>query len=345
MRPILFEIGGIEFPSYFTLLTVGYAIALVLALRQAKKVGVDRDDMLDLGLYMLFAGLIGSRLLHVLADGYFWDYVHLCTDPLKVDVPSFIHVKCDSDAACVAADAGALCHPINGRCHPAKDCLAALAFWQGGLAFLGGFIACLPVGIWFIRRRKMSFWKVADLAAFGIPFGLIFGRMGCFLSGCCYGAQHDGPLSLRFGGYLARLGPDATCPPHYLRINTPDGMACAFGRPAFLDHAKHGLLSPGADLSLPVYATQIWSALLALGIFLWIYFYRRRHPGYAGKAFFEFIVLYGVGRFIIEFFRADDRGLWFGDLLSTSQILALPLVAWAGWLWWKRRAAPPTEAS
>ena len=30
-------------------------------------------------------GVIGARVLHVFADGYFWDYVHLCTDPGRVE--------------------------------------------------------------------------------------------------------------------------------------------------------------------------------------------------------------------------------------------------------------------
>lgn len=338
MRPVLFEIFGVAVPSYYTLMALGFGLALYLGWREAKRIGENPDDFLDLGLTMLLAGLIGSRILHVFADGFFWDYVHLCTDPLRVEVPQFIHVQCATDADCVSAQAGALCHPETHRCHPARDCFAALAFWQGGLAFIGGLLLCIPIGTWFIRRRGMNWARVADITAFGVPIGLAFGRIGCFLSGCCYGGLTTGPTGARFSGYLTALGPDATCPANYQRIDLEaGGQACAFGRPAFLDHAEHGLLDYGADLSLAVHPTQLYESLLAFALFAWIYGWRRTHRRYAGQAFFEFCALYAIGRFTIEFFRADERGLWLGDLISTSQLLGIPLGAWALWRLWANR--------
>lgn len=338
MRPTLFELFGVAFPSYYLMMALGFGLALYLGRREAQRIGVDPEDFVDLGLYMLLAGLIGSRALHVVADGYFWDYVHLCTDPLLVEVPQFIHVKCAANADCVAAAAGELCHPDTGRCHPGRDCFAAFAFWQGGLAFIGGLLLCIPFGTWFIRKREMGWARVADITSFGVAIGLAFGRIGCFLSGCCYGGTTPGPLGVKFGGYLTALGPDATCPPNYQRIDLEaGGQACAFGRPAFLDHAEHGLLDFGADLSLAVHPTQLYESLLAFAIFAWLYGWRRTHKRYAGQMFFEFCALYAAGRFVIELFRADDRGLWFGDLISTSQLLGIPLFAWAVWRLWANR--------
>ncbi len=330
MRPILFEIGDFTLPSYYTLLTLGFLAAVFLAWREAPRKGIDPDDLLDMALYALIAGLLGARLLHVVADGYFWDYVHLCTDPLKVEVPSFIHVPCATDADCVAADAGALCHPDTGRCHPARDCFAALKFWHGGLAFLGGFLGAVGVCFVFLRRRGIPFLKAADLGSFGVPLGLGIGRLGCLLSGCCYGQVTTGPLGLRFTGFVTRAGPDLTCPPNYdLLRDTPQGPLCAFGRPAFLDHAEHGLLELGADHSLPVHPTQAYEAAFALGLFAFFYFWRRRRIRFDGQGIWEFCVAYPIGRFAIEFFRADDRGLWLGDTLSTSQLIAIPVVGYA----------------
>lgn len=349
MHPVLFEAFGVAVPSYYVMMACGFLAALYLGWRESPRVGIDPDDYIDFALYMLITALLGSRALHVLADGYFWDYVHLCTDPLQVDVPQFIHVQCATDVDCVNAEAGALCHPETGRCHPARDCFAALAFWQGGLAFIGGLIACIPVGTWFIRKRGLSWAQVADIAAFAVPASHFFGRLGCFLSGCCYGSVTTGPLGIRFKGYLTQLGPDATCPQNYQRIDLIDGsQACAFGRPAFLDHAEHGLLEFGAKLSEPVHATQAYEGLLVLAIFLWVYLWRRTHRRYAGQSFFEYVALYCVGRFVIEFFRDDDRGLWFGELVSTSQLLGLALGGWAVWRLWVHRhrqegVAPPAD--
>ncbi len=336
MYPTLLDLGFLSLPSYYTLLTLGFMTGTYLAWRECPRIGVDPDDFLDMSLYALIAGLLGARLLHVLADGYFMDYVHLCTDPLKVEVPSFIHVKCANDAACVAADAGALCHPDTGRCHPARDCLSPIKFWAGGLAFYGSFISAVPLCAWFMRSRKMPIVKVLDLAGWAFALGQAFGRTGCLLSGCCFGKVSE--AGLRFKGYVANIGPDLTCPKNYDRIKLAAdqdptlglyGKAgdylCAFGRPAFMKHAEHGHLEVGSKLSLPVHATQAYEAGMAALLFCWLYFWRRKHQKFGGQVFGEYVLGYAVIRFIIEFFRADDRGLWFGDLISTSQLIAVPL--------------------
>ena len=81
MRPIIFSLFGMEIPAYFAMLAVGFSLATWTGARQIARHGLDREVIIDLGLAMVIAGVVGSRLLHVIADGYFWDYVHLCTDP------------------------------------------------------------------------------------------------------------------------------------------------------------------------------------------------------------------------------------------------------------------------
>ncbi len=67
--------------------------------------------------------------------------------------------------------------------------------WNGGLVFYGGLIAAIATCLFFLRRRLIPFLPVADAAAFGIPLGLAFGRIGCTLAGCCYGK----PTALSWG--------------------------------------------------------------------------------------------------------------------------------------------------
>jgi phosphatidylglycerol:prolipoprotein diacylglycerol transferase len=97
-------------PSYFVLLLVGFLFATVLGCLWAKRVGQDPDVIVDLGLAMLLAGVAGGRLLHVFADGYFWDYVHLCTDPSKVNW----HV---TRSECISAYDG-IWNVAQGVCRP-----------------------------------------------------------------------------------------------------------------------------------------------------------------------------------------------------------------------------------
>lgn len=71
---------------------------------------------------------------------------------------------------------------------------------SGGLVFYGGLIGFL-VGIYcYCKRKNIEKKKVFDLVVPGIPLFHIFGRIGCFLAGCCYGANLDQPLTI-FGAF------------------------------------------------------------------------------------------------------------------------------------------------
>jgi hypothetical protein len=60
-------------------------------------------------------------------------------------------------------------------------------FWKGGLAYLGGLILAVAVCVGIALRHRASVRELADLTAPAIILGLVFGRLGCFLGGCCYG--------------------------------------------------------------------------------------------------------------------------------------------------------------
>ncbi len=192
MQGRLFTFFDIPFPSYFVLLLTGFIFATAAGAIWAKRVGQDPDVVVDLGLAMLLAGVVGARLLHVIADGYFWDYVHLCTDPSKVDWKI-------TQAECVTDRYRGVWDAAKGVCHPTEtDCWAWAKFWAGGLTYYGGFIGASLAGWWLLKRDRFPFWKAADMAGMVIPIGLGFGRMGCLLAGCCFGLPSKMPWALSF---------------------------------------------------------------------------------------------------------------------------------------------------
>ncbi len=313
-----FDLGFTQLPAYFTLLMVGFTIAILWAHAEGMRRGIDGNSILDLGLLMLACGLIGSRALHVLADGQFWDYVHLCTAPEQVPALSMgAGLRCGSDEQCLAAGLGDLCETASGLCRQHRDCLRVFKIWYGGYAYYGGFLLAVPVGIWFLRWRRVQVWKFADIAGFAIAQGLVFGRTGCLLAGCCYGAPTQAPVGLTF-------------PSH---------------SPAWSKHLSDHLIERSATTSLPVHATQLYEALACALISAFCYWRYRKGPRFDGQIFYYFMFLYAVFRFSIEYLRADDRGLWLGGLLSTSQLISLPLLLWAGWCLWRGRAWPALAAA
>jgi phosphatidylglycerol:prolipoprotein diacylglycerol transferase len=293
MIPTFGRIFGEPVPAYFALLTFGFVLATFLLARWAQRNGLDREVMIDLGLISVLAGVAGARVLHVVADGYFWDYVHLCTDPSLVDWPL-------EKAECLSESYGGVWDAAKSVCHPkATDCFAWAKFWAGGLTYYGGFLGATAAAVWLLRRDRFPFWKAADMAGFAIPIGLAFGRMGCLLAGCCFGA----PTTL------------------------PWGMSFPPRSPASEEQAKTHLIQSIRMWSEPVHPTQIYesaASLLVALICMYVVLPRKR---YDGQVFAASLVLYAVARFLVEILRRDARGGAVG--LSTSQLIGLGLIAFA----------------
>jgi len=70
--------------------------------------------------------------------------------------------------------------------------------WKGGLVYYGGLIGASLACIAYVRLKKLPLWKVADIFIPSLPLGCFFGRLGCFLNGCCYGRACDLPWAIRF---------------------------------------------------------------------------------------------------------------------------------------------------
>ncbi|RMG48245.1 MAG: prolipoprotein diacylglyceryl transferase [Acidobacteria bacterium] len=169
------------------------------------------------------------------------------------------------------------------------------------VGLLGGLATLLALA----RLERIPLGPLLDAAAVPLPLAQAIGRFGCLAAGCCYGA------ACRFWWGIRYSSPAA--------------------------HARTGV-----PLGVPLHPTPLYEALWTAGVvlpfLLWLRG-RRRRPG---ELAFAYLVAYGTGRFAIEFFRGDTlRGLWFGDRLSTSQIVSLAVVPVAAALWWRARRRPP----
>jgi phosphatidylglycerol:prolipoprotein diacylglycerol transferase len=182
-----------------------------------------------------------------------------------------------------------------------------LSLFQSGGVFYGGLLGAIPVAFWYARRHQLDGWKTADVLAPGVAVGQAIGRMGCFMAGCCYGKPASVPWAVTFTDVFANRN-----------VGTP--------------------------LDTPLHPTQIYESLacfLILGILLWMAPRKRFH----GQVVLAYVVLYAVARFVVEMFRGDAiRGFVFGGRLSTSQFIALLMVAAAAlvfpYLWRRNRLAP-----
>lgn len=170
--------------------------------------------------------------------------------------------------------------------------LDVIKIWEGGLVFYGGLIGAAVVSLYYIRKRRQSFLKVADIFMPGVALGHTIGRLGCFAAGCCYGRPAD---------------PNAW-------------WAVVFPSNPFS-------LAP---VGTPLVPSQLLEAGTEFLIFLLLIFFRRRKK-FDGEVFLLYLVFYSVSRSVLETLRGDSvRGYLIPGLLSTSQFISIGLVILAG---------------
>lgn len=158
---------------------------------------------------------------------------------------------------------------------------------RSGGVFYGGLIAAVAVALWYLRRHRMPMWTVTDAFAPGIALGHVIGRLGCLFAGCCFGKQTGVPWAITF-------------------------------------HSEYAAQNVGTPLGVPLHPTQLYEAGAELLILVFLLATERRGRPFAGRTFWAYMFLYGVSRFIIEFYRGDARGLV--GSFSTSQFVSLLVV-------------------
>lgn len=160
-----------------------------------------------------------------------------------------------------------------------------------GFVYFGGFIGAFLFGAWFLRRRRLPFWRIADAAAPALALGHGIGRLGCFAAGCCYGL----PTALPWG--IAFHHPDALVPFHLLGVPL---------HPAPLYEAA-------GDFALAAVLHVLVRPAVRAG----------RAP--EGTSFLGYVVGYALLRFLVECVRGDDRG-FYALGFSVSQWVSLGLI-------------------
>jgi phosphatidylglycerol:prolipoprotein diacylglycerol transferase len=169
--------------------------------------------------------------------------------------------------------------------------LYLLKSFQYGFVFYGGLVFGAAAFFSLARRRGLNLPRAADLFAPALALGHAFGRVGCFLAGCCHGQPTSCPVSVTFTDPGSEVSP-------------------------FL-------------LGTPLHPAQLYEAAGNLVIFLVLNAAQARSlsgrlPG--GFTVLLYAALYSALRFGVEFLRGDDRGaLHLG--LSPAQLISLLVFA------------------
>lgn len=174
-----------------------------------------------------------------------------------------------------------------------REWVNVFALWQGGLTLYGGLIAGTLAGLIAARRLGQPMWVVADALTPSLALGTAFGRVGCFLNGCCYGRPTGGSWGVTFPN---------------------DSYAgLEFG------HA-------------PLHPAQLYAAFAGLLLFL-VFWALRTRDAAPGVRFWSFLAAFALVRVGIDFTRAwetDAHVLTLGDLpITESQITSFAVALFA----------------
>lgn len=229
------------------MLALAFLVGIFLAIKKAEKRGIDSNTIVNLAFIVMISAIVGSRLFYVL--------FHLNEFKGRW-IYTFLPVQPDGTIG------------------------------LGGLIFLGGFIGALVSGAVYVHIKKISFWKVVDSVAPSLALGLFFGRIGCYLNGCCYGKECDLPWGVIF-------------PP-----NSPAGFEMG---------------------DIAIHPTQLYSSAYALIIFIILMLLDKteRFDGFLSGIF---LILYGVSRFVVDFFRFYESQMFLIDGIGFNQVLSILLV-------------------
>ena len=161
-----------------------------------------------------------------------------------------------------------------------------LTLARSGGVFYGGLIVAVIVALWYIRRVGLPLWTTCDVFAPGIALGHVVGRFGCLFAGCCFGKPTTRPWGITFTDPFAAAN-----------VGTPLGVA--------------------------LHPTQLYEAGAELVILIVLLVTERKGRPFPGRTFWLYMLLYAISRFIIEFYRGDDRGTV--GMFSTSQFISIVL--------------------
>ena len=259
MHPELLHFGPLHLRSYGLMMAIAFIVGTFLSLREARRLSLDEDKVVNVILVTLIASVLGARMLYVLE------------------------------------------HLSEFR----REWTSVLALWQGGLTLYGGIAAGTFAGLIASRRMGLPVWITADALTPALALGTMFGRVGCYLNGCCYGR----PTALPWGVVF----------PH-------DSFA-------YLEFGEQ-----------PVHPSQLYNAFAGLVLFLVFQFLRKRFR-VPGVLFWSFIVLFALVRIPLDMTRtyeADAVIMRVGVLdFTESQLMSIGMILFGTLMIMRlRRAAP-----
>lgn len=176
MKPVLFEAFGQSVHSYSLLVGVAATVGVVWGMFLGRKDGRSWRDLFDLAIVVIVGGFLGAKVFHTLFEAA----GHELTDGTTAK--------------------GVLDLLADDPWHWAR-------LFEPGYVFYGAVVGAFFITwLFMVRRALPDRWSIGDYATPGLLAGVLIGRLGCFLGGCCYGRAADVPWAVTFPAGHAAAG-------------------------------------------------------------------------------------------------------------------------------------------
>ncbi len=358
MRPVLFEIplfNGIPVHAYGFFIMLGFVVGSWIAAKRGPKVGVPADFVLDLALWVMIFGIVGSRVFYVIqyrAD-YNWAIFDLGDGGMSIlgGVLGWV-----LPLAWMQWKKGDPSRPKRGLVAVLVRTLAACLVL--GTVFARAFYLLPRLRVdppvpdvlqGFFKRLAYRITSLHDsMYDYGVfridRGGIVFygGLFGAVLVAFWYIRRHKQSIlaisdlfipEVALGYASARIGCflNGCCFGHPVRdahwwtVTYPGPSAeLLSGSPAWEEQFKQGRIHHSAHETLPVHPSQIYAFFAALAIFFILSWLWKRNK-VKGAVLGWFGILYSVYRFLNEMTRGDEAHIYFG--MSISQFISVCMFA------------------
>ncbi len=249
MHPILLDFGRFKLHSYGLMLFIAFFIGIIIAERRGRKLGLPDYAALDFSIAIIVSSLVGARFLYVITH---LDEFH-----------------------------GRWLDIINPF---QSDGTIGIA----GLVLLGGVVLAIATLVFMAWLRNIPMLKILDVFTPSLALGIMFGRIGCFLNGCCFGIPTDASWGMIYPN------------------------SCLAGH-----------VFPGVH----IHPTQLYAIFYNLVIFIFLIVSERKWGGFHGYSTSVFLILYGIFRSLNETVRWYEDGMrlidWGSGMITISQVISI----------------------
>jgi phosphatidylglycerol:prolipoprotein diacylglycerol transferase len=247
-------LGWFTIYSFGFMLALSFLIGIYLSSYRARRFGVDPQAILDLCVYVIISGVVGSRLLYVA-----------------------FHIQ------------------------EYRNLIDVFALWQGGATLYGGFVLAVFAGYVFSRKRNLKFLVLGDILSPAIALGIALTRIGCFLSGCCFGKATSQAWGVCFP-------PGSPAGSYQAEIAAASGLDAVKLHPSQLYDSALGFLTVILLLSLQGRLVK------------------------QGATFGLMLACYGTSRFVVDFSRFYEANMRVMGVFNLNQLVSIMLIASGAYL-------------